>query len=144
MQKFKSGVYFILFCLINTAAIAQEQTLSDTDREAIKETIQAQLDAFQADDAETAFSFATPGIQARFGTPGQFMAMVISSYQPVYRPKAVFFKDIMQQDGMTVQRVLLIDQNGQSVMAFYPMQAQGDGTWRIDGCYLAPAESQML
>ena len=144
MQQISLILSAVLFFLLSVAAADQEQELSDADRETIKATIQAQLDAFGADDAEKAFSYATPGIQARFGTPSRFMTMVVSSYQPVYRPKAVFFKDIVQRDGITVQRVLLIDQNNQSVMALYPMQAQGDGVWRIDGCYLMPVESQIL
>jgi hypothetical protein len=30
------------------------------------------------------------------------------------------------------------------VMAFYPMEKQPDGAWRIDGCDLRPLQRQQL
>ncbi|MEM7650259.1 MAG: DUF4864 domain-containing protein, partial [Cyanobacteria bacterium P01_A01_bin.70] len=68
--------------------------LSEADDAAIKTVIRQQLDAFQADDAELAFSFASPTIQAQFQSANQFMAMVRSQYATVYRPQSVEFGDL--------------------------------------------------
>ena len=65
--------------------------LERSDRDAIRTIIQAQLDAFRADDADAAFSFASPNIQQRFGDPSQFMRMVKTGYAPVYANRQAFF-----------------------------------------------------
>ena len=118
--------------------------LDDADRNAIRAVIQAQLDAFQAGDADQAFSFASPSVQQQFGDAQKFMDMVINSYPQVYRPSAVFFQDIVMLEHTPAQRVLLMDARGAPVMAVYPMKRQADGSWRIDGCYLFAGDAQML
>ena len=135
---------FLTLLLLFCQPLLAQQDLNDTDRQAIRDIIQAQLDAFQADDAATAFSFASPGIQAHFNDPATFMNMVKIGYQPVYRPKAVFFQEALSVDGKVLQQVMIVDSDDQSVMANYPMQRQTDGSWRIDGCFLTPVEKQML
>jgi len=134
------GLMCALLCL---PALAQS-LLDDDNRQAIRSVIQAQLDAFQADDAETAFSFATPGIQARFRDPETFMGMVRSGYQPVYRPGSVLFQELVPFADSVAQQVLITDESGRSVLAVYPMEQQNDGSWRIAGCYLRPAPNRQL
>ncbi|MCB1883592.1 MAG: DUF4864 domain-containing protein [Geminicoccaceae bacterium] len=106
------------------------------DAPAIRAVIEAQLKAFRSDDGAAAFAKASPGIQAMFGTPENFMAMVRQGYPQVYRPRAVEFADIVTERGRPVQRVRIVGPDGKVVMAHYPMQRQPDGSWRIDGCYL--------
>ena len=134
------GLLWLVLCSSTSA----DQPLTDQDRQAIRSIIQAQIDAFLADDAETAFSFASPDIQALFGNPANFMTMVKTGYQAVYRPQAVFFQDVQSVRGEIIQQVLIIDQANQSVMATYPMERQDDGSWRINGCFLAPVNQQLL
>jgi hypothetical protein len=112
--------------------------VTDTDRAAIRSVIERQLEAFQKDDATGAFAFASPGIQTQFGTPENFMRMVTTSYQAVYRPRSVLFEDITTISGALTQPVLLLDSSGVPVRALYLMEKQSDGTWRINGCYLVP------
>ena len=75
--------------LIHMAPAPAEQAISPADQAAIRSVIAAQIEAFRRDDSAAAFSFASPTIQRIFGTPDQFMAMVRSGYQPVYRPREV-------------------------------------------------------
>lgn len=118
--------------------------LSDTDRDAIRAVIQAQLDAFQRDDAAAAFSYASPSIQVQFENPFNFMAMVKAGYQAVYRPRQVFFRAAVEVNGVVAQELLIIDQDNRSLLALYPMQRQADGSWRINGCYLRRSEEKAL
>ena len=76
---------------------------------AIRQVISEQIEAFEADDFETAFSFASPGIREMFGTPGRFGEMVREGYPMVWRPGEVRFSDLAERDGRTVQRVLVTD-----------------------------------
>ena len=58
--------------------------LSAPEAAAVREVIEAQLDAFKRDDAQRAFSFAAPGIRQMFGTAENFLQMVRSSYAVVW------------------------------------------------------------
>lgn len=110
--------------------------LPDTDRQAIRAVIERQLQAFLRDDGTAAFSYATPNIQGIFQSPENFMSMVKNGYQPVYRPQAVTFRDIIDLNGAPAQRVLVVGPDGVPVIAVYPMQRMPDGSWLINGCFL--------
>jgi hypothetical protein len=128
---------------VGTPARADEGgPLSAADRNAIRSVIEAQLAAFRADDGATAFGFASPSIQRQFGNPATFLAMVKSSYLPVYRPREVQFRRLIEHDGEPVQLVLLVGPDFAVVTAYYIMQRQADGTWRINGCVLREAADQ--
>lgn len=110
--------------------------LTDSDPGAIRSVIEQQLKAFQVDDGAQAFGFASPDIQRMFQTPDRFMAMVRQGYQPVYRPREIRFLDVVDLDGVLTQRVLLVGPDGAVVTAYYAMERQPDGSWRIAGCVL--------
>ena len=118
-------------------AVAGAQAVSDADARAVRQVIQAQLEAFRRDDAARAFSYAAPGIRDTFGTPEKFMAMVREQYAVVYRPRSVSFEEPLMAGGDLVQPVRLTDGYGHAWMAIYPMAKQPDGSWRINGCHLA-------
>ncbi|MFP6741955.1 MAG: DUF4864 domain-containing protein [Alphaproteobacteria bacterium] len=126
----------IILCLWASGSQGQTTTLSDGDRQAIQAVIADQLDAFQRDDGAAAFAQATPDIQAHFRTAANFMRMVREAYQPVYRPRQVEFRDVIDFHGAPAERVYLIGPDGVPVIALYPMERQPDGHWRINGCYL--------
>lgn len=117
--------------------------MTPTDQTAIRSVIERQLAAFQQDDADQAFTFASPGIQAQFGTPENFMRMVKTGYAPVYRPRAVLFQEITTVEEMPAQKVMLMSADSELMMALYLMQQQQDGSWRIHGCFLVPIEGQV-
>jgi len=113
------------------------QSVSAADARAVRQVIQAQLDAFKRDDAARAFSYAAPGIRDTFGTPERFMAMVREQYAVVYRPRSVSFEEPLMAGEDLVQPVRMTDGYGHTWMAIYPMAKQPDGRWRINGCHLA-------
>ena len=118
------------------AAFAQAAAVPPADARALREVIEAQLDAFRRDDAARAFSLATPGIRETFGSAENFIEMVRKSYAVVYRPKQVAFEAPMVIDGEFLQPVRMTDQDGQEWIAVYPMPRQPDGSWRTNGCQL--------
>ena len=111
--------------------------LSGPDAAAVREVIEAQLDAFRRDDAQRAFSYAAPGIRQMFGTAENFIQMVRTSYAVVYRPRTVQFERFEVVDDEVFQPVRMTDAQGQAWLALYAMERQPDGTWRINGCQLA-------
>lgn len=120
------------------AGAAQAQT--PADRAAIQTVITQQLEAFQHDDANTAFDKASPMIQGMFGTPGNFIAMVRQGYPPVYRSRQSSFTTLDQDGGRIIQKVELVGPDGTDHLALYVMEQQPDGGWKINGCQLTASE----
>jgi hypothetical protein len=117
-------------------------TVATPDQQAIRQVIEAQLDAFQHDDGAKAFGFATPSIQQKFGDAATFMQMVKSGYSAVYRPRSVAFDRLVDTEFGPDQILRLIGPDGHAYTAHYIMQKQPDGSWMINGCYLTRVEDQ--
>ena len=126
----------LLVLLMSFMIGAPAAAFSDADRAAIQSTIERQLQAFLADDAATAYSFASPGIKALFPTKDIFMDMVRQGYQPVYRPRQHAFGALEEKAGHLEQSVDIIDANGEAWTALYTLEMQPDGSWKITGCML--------
>lgn len=121
--------------MIASGATAQ----SDGPADAIRQVITKQLLAFQADDFETAFTFASPTIQGIFQNPERFGAMVRNGYPMVWRPADVQFGGLDSRGGRQVQTVFLTGQDGRLYEAVYEMVLTGDG-WEINGVAIRPAD----
>ena len=131
------------FLLLAAPLLASAQApVSAADARAVREVIEAQLDAFRKDDAPRAFSYATAGIREQFRTADNFMQMVRTSYAVVYRPSTVKFEPPQVIDDEVVQPVRLTDADGRAWIAVYPMQREPDGAWRINGCQLTRLSGQ--
>lgn len=139
-------VILLLFAALSAVstmpARGQASDLPGADGNAIVAVIQSQLAALQADQAAKAFSFASPGIQSMFGTPDRFMQMVRSGYAAVYRPREVQFLDLVIDQGELAQRVLFVGPDGVPVLAYYYMERQPDGSWRISGVTLRKSDDR--
>jgi hypothetical protein len=116
---------------------------SNVDRAAVQAAIARQLNAFLADDAATAYSFAAPNITARFPTDAIFMEMVRQGYRPVYRPRSWSFGPSRENAGQIEQIVDLVDSEGVQWVARYALERQPDGSWKITGCYLLKKPGEM-
>ena len=130
-------------CLLGASGFAEDEAdLRADDREAIQQVIRKQLDAFQRDDEVEAFSYAAPSIQAQFKTPDEFMRMVRSAYEAVYRPRSTRFLEAFVLNGQVMQPLEVVAPDTSVLVAFYLMERQADGTWRISGCMLGTSEGQ--
>lgn len=119
-----------------SGAAAQQAPVAPADRAAIEAVITGQIEAFRRDDGAAAFAFASPGIQAMFGTAERFMEVVRGQYRPVYRPRQVEFAEAEAGDGEAVQAVEVVGPDGSAQRAIYTMRRGADGAWRIAGCVL--------
>ena len=100
--------------------------------------ITSQIEAFQQNDLERAFSFASPNIKGMFGSPERFGVMVEQGYPMVWRPSDVQFGPLRSFDGRNVQIVFFTDQLGKVFEASYEM-IETDQGWQINGVTLKEA-----
>lgn len=104
----------------------------------IEDTIQSQIDAFLRDDFDTAFTYASPGIQSMFGTPENFGAMVRNGYPMVWRPEELRYLELRGEGPARKQIVEIVDGAGQVHRLEYSM-IRTEAGWRIDGVRVLPA-----
>ena len=136
------AILLLITTLLSAPAWGQGSEPPDVDGDAIVAVIQGQLNAFQSDQAAKAFSYASPGIQSMFQTPDRFMQMVRTGYSAVYRPQEVQFLDLVDEQGQLAQRVLFVGPDGVPVIAYYFMEQQPDGSWRISGVSLRRSDDR--
>jgi hypothetical protein len=124
------------------SARAADAQLTKADWQAIRKVISQQLAALRAGDGGKAFDYATPSIRAQFGDARSFMAMVRQAYSPLLEARYDEFLDGAVIDGVIVQPLRLIARDNSVVVAFYTMERQRSGGWRISGCMIAPSTVQ--
>ena len=110
-------------------ALALPARAQETD---IRGVISDQIAAFQADDLETAFGFASATIRRLFGTSENFGRMVRDGYPMVWRPSEVRFLQLDDRPGGKTQRVMMRDASGALHVLEYQMIETENG-WKING-----------
>lgn len=144
MPRLVRALILLLAFAATPLAARADDSIPPADATAIQQVIQGQLDAFQADDWNAAFAFAAPTIQTKFVSPEVFSQMVTGAYQPVYRPQSVEFRELKASEFGPTQELFLVGPDGLSYLAYYTMERQPDGTWRINGCYLVRGTDQSV
>lgn len=127
----------LILALSLMVALAPSGRAQDSGAE-IRAVISDQIAAFEADDFEAAFGFASPNIRRMFGTSEVFGQMVRNGYPMVWRPADVRFSGLASRNGRPVQSVLVTDQAGALHVLDYEMVPGADG-WQINGVWLREA-----
>ena len=143
MLKIKIFSYFQIL-ILSFFILSGANALTAFDEEQIISVVSGQLQAFQDDDFEKAYSYASPTIKTIFPDYKKFRDMVVGQYQAVYRPKSINFGNVTTQGGTTFLEVYLVDPDGIFVTAIYTMQQQEDDSWLINGCFLNQAKSDQI
>ncbi|AEG53226.1 DUF4864 domain-containing protein [Sinorhizobium meliloti] len=118
----------IALCLIFAGHVQADEPV-DTAQSVIR----AQIKAFTEDDAEAAYSFASPEIQAKFPDKRLFLDMVKRSYQHLYRPSRFAFGRAKVVGDEVVQEVLISGSDGKDWTAIYSLIRDADNIYRVSG-----------
>lgn len=127
--------------MMASAAWASPFTAADAIK--VRTVVAAQLAAFASDDARKAFSFAAPNVREAAGSATSFLAMVRRDYPVVYRPASIAYLKPEGIDDEVLQRVQMLDANGDSWLAVYSLQRQKGNIWRITGCAVVENKGRM-
>ena len=68
------------------------------------------------------------------------MQMVKNGYNVLRQPVKVEYQDLREHFGVKIQLVKLTDLNGFTFQAFYQMEQQISGEWRIGGCKIQQSD----
>ena len=131
-----------LACAAALAASPPQPTLKKEDWAAIRKVISDQLVALKAGDGAKAMTYAAPGIREQFGTPENFMRMVRQGYGALLDARRTQFLEGAVIEDAIVQPLRLVLPDETVLVALYQMQKQGNGQWRIGGCWIAPSTVQ--
>ncbi len=132
----------LAWLLVSLSLLAQAQSGAGVaapgteDWKSIRTTVSLQLAAFQRDDATAAYDLASPAVRRQFRSAREFLRMVREDYAPVYRPRAVRFLEPYVVGAQPVQPVELISRDEETLTAFFIMERQPDGSWKVAGCAL--------
>jgi hypothetical protein len=136
----------VLLCLVFLAGTLtlHAGASEDAERQAMRQVIERQIEAFRRDDAAAAYAFAAPSVQRIFPSEDTFLAMVRQGYRPVYRQRNLSFGETRDGPDGPMQIVRLQDEEGVDWVALYTFERQPDGSWRIAGCVLLKAPGQAV
>lgn len=123
--------------------VAHAAPFTPADEKTVRTVVEAQLAAFAQDDAVKAFSYAAPRIRDAIGTADAFLSRVRRNYPVVYRPASVAFLKAEGKKDDVLQRVQMLDANGNSYLAVYSLQRQKGNAWRITGCVVVENKGRM-
>lgn len=136
--------WLVAACVGLLAVTASAGSLSPKDRKQIIEVVQGQLDAFAHGNAAKAFSYAAPNIRHLMGNADNFMNMVRTHYEVVYRPASTTFMQPAGEAKDAELKVQMTDEAGHAWVASYTLQRQKDKAWRITGCTVVEATGTMV
>ncbi|MCD8565500.1 MAG: DUF4864 domain-containing protein [Burkholderiaceae bacterium] len=126
------AAWLVSVCMSFVVGSAQAEPTQPNRNTDIEKVIERQIEAFKADDFKSAFEYAAPGIQQRFGSPEKFAFTVIHRYPMVWRPSQVQYLKVEQYRDHALQTVMITDHNNTLHILVYEM-VPIDKTWRIGG-----------
>ncbi len=126
--------FVVGFALVTPSAFANDPTPADAQA-----VVESQLDAFERDDAASAWRLAAPEVQAQFENASNFIGAVKSKYGPIYRHRSVDFGQSARRGDEIGIVVTIVGQDNEVWSAVFVLAKQKDGAWRTSGCLLAKA-----
>ena len=130
--------------LVAAVALLAVPAFADSPEDASRTAIAGQIAAFQAEDGDTAYSYAAPSVRRFFPNKNAFMNMVRSGYEPVYDPTGYSFGRFAERNGQLYQEVLITGPKGKDWVALYTLEMQDDGSVLITGCRLVADDTRSI
>ena len=142
IKNFWSWLFRVL--VLHSFFITFETNASELEKDKAKAVIEAQIQAMAIDDWPKAYSFASPDIRKRFGSPQRFKEMVLKGYKIVYRPRSISFQGV-ENFGVAPGFVFhMIGTDGQAARVVYLMIEDENEGWRIAGVRLFNIKGKII
>lgn len=126
--------FVIGFALVTPQAFADEPPPAEA-----RAVVADQLNAFERDDAASAFRLTAPQVREKFGSPTEFVDAIKANYGPIYRHRSVDFGPAARQGDKIGMVVTIVAEDNEVWSALFVLSKQRDGQWRTSACLLAKA-----
>jgi hypothetical protein len=116
--------------LVSMPAAHAEDPVADAQA-----VISGQIDALIAEDADRAYSYASPDIRSIYPDKDTFLTMVQKNYEPVYRAGHYAFgrSKLVAGGELVFQEVMISARQGKDWTAIYEMRLMDDGSYKVNG-----------
>jgi hypothetical protein len=115
---------------------------SDGEKRNIEEAVKAQIRAYVARDAVSAFATLAPSTQRFFGRPDKFLRSIAQEVPAMLDTKRFALLGVEQAGNRVVQQVLITDSSGHEWLAEFQIEQVDGGDWRVKGCILQSTPGQ--
>lgn len=97
--------------------------------------ITGQIEAMRSEDADKAYSFASPDIRGLFSDKQRFLAMVQKNYEAIYHAGNYAFgrSKLVGGGEVVLQEVMISGREGKDWTAIYELRLQDDGSYKVNG-----------
>ena len=126
--------FVVGFALVRPTAFADEAPPAEA-----RAVVADQLNAFERDDAASAYRLTAPQVRERFGSASQFIDAIKANYGPIYRHRSVDFGPAARQGDKIGMVVTIVAEDNEVWSALFVLSKQRDGLWRTSACLLAKA-----
>jgi hypothetical protein len=117
--------------------------ISESDKMLIRQLIENQLQAFQANDLATALSLTSPKIQSKFSLE-DFSQIITANYSAILKPRSIMFRGFTLVNNFPALITMIMDQEGNLVKVVFIVQHQQDYSWRVHGYELAGINEKIV
>lgn len=117
--------------------------ISESDKATIRQLIEKQLQAFEQNDTETAFSLISPIVQQKLSCQ-DFMTILNEKYDCLVKPRSIMFRGFTLVDNYPALVSTIMDRQGNLAQGIFVMQHQPDYSWRIHGYKLIPLSEKII
>lgn len=121
-------------------SIPTQPTCSNTEVDQGSAWIKGQLDAFNKEDPETAYGFASEKFKAN-SSLNQFVATIVTSYGFLLSSRSYTIGDCTKQGELFDYDVQVIDATGQKYSMRYTLSKIA-GTWGVDSASVTVGEDE--
>jgi hypothetical protein len=132
--------------LLHKIALKPEPDLrrgfSAGEKRNIEGAVRAQIRAYVARDADSAFATLAPSTQRFFGRPDKFLRSIAQEVPAMLDTKRFAFLGLEQAGNRVLQQVLITDSNGHEWLAEFQLEQLDGPDWRIRGCILQSTPGQ--
>lgn len=117
--------------------------ISESDKILIRQSIEQQLEAFQAGDFAAAFALTSPIVQNQL-TLQDFVRAINSKYQALLAPRSIMFQGFTLVENFPALTTLIMDRAGNLTKVIFVVQHQQDYSWRVHGYELVGINEKIV
>ena len=109
-----------------------------------KDIVSLHLQAIRNRDAHEVWHYTSGEFRGKFRSPRAALAEVKKSKKALYNHLSFDFVETIRHDETLIEKIELITRSGRRVIAFFKLEKDDEGMWKIDHITLLQPDSQAI